>query len=96
MAEHKKVPCRKCGGEAVMDKWCGDNGSNANGVMWRLECSKCGHHEGEWIKSQMFAIGLWESKNRITEDATKTLNDTTAVLADHGIDVSTNNTDKIE
>ena len=61
----EKIPCKLCGGDAVIDKQCGDNGSSFNGVEFRLECSKCGHNEVEWFRSSIFAVGDWESKNKV-------------------------------
>ncbi len=59
-----KVPCKQCGGDAEIEKECGDNGSSFNGVAFRLECSKCGYHSHEdFIRSQHLAIEAWESDN---------------------------------
>jgi uncharacterized Zn finger protein len=63
----KNIPCKKCGGEAVIDQISGDNGSSFNGVQYRLECESCGHNEGEWFKSRFIAISDWETKNKIRE-----------------------------
>lgn len=57
----KRIRC-KCGRMPLMDKLCGDNGSSYNGVMWRLECPKCGDKDAPWLRSQLMACAQWESK----------------------------------
>jgi hypothetical protein len=59
MSKGKKC---KCGEMPVMDKLCGDNGTNYNGVQFRLECPKCGAKGAPWLKSQLFACSQWESE----------------------------------
>lgn len=45
-----------------MDKRCGDNGTNYNGCMYRLECPTCGAKNAPWLKSKIMACIQWESK----------------------------------
>lgn len=50
----------KCGTEPYMEEKYGDNGSSGNGIMYRVECPKCGS-KAPWRKSQMVAASEWES-----------------------------------
>ena len=57
-----KVFCQ-CGKEPELQQFCGDNGSNMNGVSFVMECPSCGDKGQDPYKSQMAAISVWENEN---------------------------------
>jgi hypothetical protein len=59
----QEILCKDCGGHAEIEKMCGDNGSNFNGVQFRLECQGCGKST-KFYKSQFVAITEWEEINQ--------------------------------
>lgn len=56
----RAVVCLKYGEVPEIEKRCGDNGTNLNGVEYRLEC-KCGGKDQPFYKSMMMAIANWET-----------------------------------
>ncbi len=52
------VPCKDCGKLPYLHKYCGDNGSSFNGVMWEIRCT-CGNGT-QRLKSFMMVEAEWE------------------------------------
>jgi hypothetical protein len=54
------VKC-KCGLLPDLHQESGDNGSNFNGVQFKIICTHCGDKHAPWRKSRLIAVSEWEN-----------------------------------